>query len=246
MSYQEIIGAKFSNVAKDALTYFHKPKAAWINWEDCGIEFTCTGLYNGVYKFIQTQYVTGGIGLPNTFDVVSNNLESTSVQAFNSRCSLYEPWNAWLCDNSFGIMMFDSLDEDRMDRNVAPVHIRNPDLCNSDGECFDNRLNSFMDNCWDGFYGCQEREQRYPSMIWNDADYYEVYFTGTPPENLHFRVFGDSTGFIVKIVYSNSNSYAVKVKDGNASPQTQWNDKLGTYTPLSASSRCGDNRYLGT
>ena len=51
MSYQEYVGTKFTNVVKDALTYFHKPKASWINWEDCGIEFTCTGLYNGVYKF---------------------------------------------------------------------------------------------------------------------------------------------------------------------------------------------------
>jgi len=66
---------------------------------------------------------------------------------------------------------------------VAPVHIRNADLCNNDGECFDNRLNSLMDNCWDGFYGCQTREQRYISMVNNNAEYYEVYYTGTPPES---------------------------------------------------------------
>jgi len=32
------------------MTYFFSPKQEWMNWEDCGIEFTCTGLYNGVYK----------------------------------------------------------------------------------------------------------------------------------------------------------------------------------------------------
>lgn len=85
-------------------------------------------------------------------------------------------------------------------------------------------------------------------MIYNDAEYYEVYYTGTPPESQHFVVFGDSTGFIIKIVYSNSNSYQIQTSESNGKPisQTMWNDVLGTYEPLSSSSRCGDNRYLGT
>lgn len=65
-----------------------------------------------------------------------------------------QAWNAWLCKANWGIMIFDSLDEDRMDRNVAPIYIKNKELCNDDGECFKNRLNAFMDNCWDGFYTC--------------------------------------------------------------------------------------------
>lgn len=166
----------------------------------------------------------------------------------NKGCSLVSEWNAWLCNPDFGILIFDSMDDDRLDRNVAPIYIKNKDLCNNDGECFNNRLNAFMDNCWDGFYTCQEREQRYPTMVYNDAEYYEIEYTGTPPENQHFRLFGDSSGFIIRIVYSNSNSYQIsKNRDGsNPIPQTNWSDILGTYEPLSVNSDCGDNRYLGT
>lgn len=61
------------------MTYFFKPNPKWLNWEDCGIEFLCTGLYNGVYKISGAQYITGGIGLPKTFDIVAPNAESESV-----------------------------------------------------------------------------------------------------------------------------------------------------------------------
>lgn len=155
IAYQEIRSPKFNNVVKEAVTQFYSPKDEWINWEDCGLEFTCTGLYNGVYKVTQAQYITGSIGLPKTFDIVSNNKETISTAAFKDAiCTKQEKWNAYVCDPKFGLLIFDSLDADRLDRNVAPVHIKNPDLCNNDGECFDNRLNSLMDNCWDGFYGC--------------------------------------------------------------------------------------------
>jgi len=54
-------------------------------------------------------------------------------------------------------MIFDSKDPDRMDRASQPIYIKNDDLCrNQDGEsvCFHNRLNAYMDHCWDGFYTC--------------------------------------------------------------------------------------------
>lgn len=83
-------------------------------------------------------------------------------------------------------------------------------------------------------------------MVYNDAEYYEVYYTGTPPENQHFRIWGEHTGFIIRIVYSNSNSYSVNVNDKPV-PQQEWNDAIGNYAPLvKGQSRCGHNRYLGT
>ena len=57
--------------------------------------------------------------LSSTFTVTSNNAESTSVHTFeDSKCEFIEAWNAFLCDDEFGILMFDSLDEDRMDRSA--------------------------------------------------------------------------------------------------------------------------------
>jgi len=58
-------------------------------------------------------------------------------------------WNAFKCDNlKIGILAFDSLDGDTMDRSVQPVYIKNYDLG------LENKLNNDMDHCWDGVYTC--------------------------------------------------------------------------------------------
>ena len=70
-------------MAEDALARIYKPSQGWVNWEDCGIEFTCTGLYNAVLRFENAQF--SGATIPDirkrTFNIVSNNEESISVQA---------------------------------------------------------------------------------------------------------------------------------------------------------------------
>lgn len=78
---------------------------------------------------------------------MSNNLESESTATIPT-CNLNEVWNAYICNNeAIGVMIFDSLDGDRMDRSSQPVYIRND-------RGYDNRLNAYMDECWDGFYTC--------------------------------------------------------------------------------------------
>lgn len=174
VAYGEFIRPIFDNVHDDAVVFYYKPSQGWINWEDCGIEFTCTGLYNIVIRF-EDAALTGTGARPNfernTFNVISNNVESISNKAFNDRrCDFKEKWNAWICVDEFSVLIFDSLDEDRMDRSAQPIYIygfenkATPDgvveteVCNTSGECFKNRLNAFMDHCWDGFYTCQQRE----------------------------------------------------------------------------------------
>lgn len=44
-----------------------------------------------------------------------------------------------------------------MDRSAQPIYIKTNEVCDGD-RCFNNRLNAFMDSCWDGFYTCQFRE----------------------------------------------------------------------------------------
>lgn len=84
-------------------------------------------------------------------------------------------WNAYLCQTTdIGVMIFDNMDPDRMDRALHPVYIQS--LENG----FNNRLNSYMDHCWDGFYTCQKRESRFPTLVYQDWDY-NIEFTGTPP-----------------------------------------------------------------
>ena len=63
-----------------------------------------------------------------------------------------------------------------MDRSAQPIWVTGYELDQNDEEqpickyaedpddeefdrlCFNNRLNAYMDMCWDGFYTCQKRE----------------------------------------------------------------------------------------
>lgn len=226
--------------------FIHSPSQGWINWEDCGIEFTCTGLYNVVIKFEDVSF-RGGIqaNLPlSTFDITSRNPESTSIDVWKDtrNCYEYEDWNAWLCEKEYAILLFDSLDDDRMDRSAQPIWVYGYELdengeeqqmCNKDGECFKNRLNAFMDHCWDGFYTCQQREQRFPTMVYQPADTYWIEYTGTPPKNQKFILHSDEGGgFKVRIIYSDAGAYAIYDENNNVVEPTEWDTSTGTYADL--------------
>lgn len=117
-------------------------------------------MYNIVMHFDQT--VLTGLNrpfVPSRFTIISDNKESVSAQAIDG-CELETQWNAWECSSeNIGVMIFDNLDPDRMDRALHPVYIQNSDTG------FNNRLNSYMDSCWDGFYTCQKRESRFPTLV---------------------------------------------------------------------------------
>ena len=64
-----------------------------------------------------------------------------------SRCETVSPWNAAHCLNSnLGVLLFESLDGDTEDRSVQPITITGMT------KGYENKLNSFMDHVWDGFY----------------------------------------------------------------------------------------------
>lgn len=44
------------------------------------------------------------------------------------------------------MIVFENLDDDKMDRTFSPINILNEDIG------FNNTLNSMMDHVWDGFY----------------------------------------------------------------------------------------------
>ena len=141
------------------------------------------------------------------FTIVSDNKESTSVQMIDS-CSKQEKWNSWLCQNDdVAVMIFDNLDDDRMDRAMQPVYIRN-------NKGFDNRLNAYMDHCWDGFYTCQKRETRFPTIVETTTDY-TIEFTGTPPAKQEFRLYGRSgtPGYVVTLQYNAAGAYVLYDQD---------------------------------
>ena len=191
-----------------------------------------------------------------TFDLTSNNRESTSIDVWAdaASCDFESNWNAWICAQDYAILLFDSLDEDRMDRSAQPIWIygyqldRNGEeqpICDRAGNCFKNRLNAFMDHCWDGFYTCQQREQRFPTMVYQPADTYWVEYTGTPPKNQKFILHADGgTGFKVRIKYSDAGAYSIFDENNQVVAPTDWSAETGTYADLPRRA-CGENRYQG-
>ena len=184
--YASFSGLTFDNVAHEAMLYIEDPPATWANPAQC-VEFTCTGMYNIVMHFEETTLAgTFRPTIPAKFTVISDNAESDSASTIPT-CVKDNQWNAWQCStDNIAVMIFDNLDPDRWDRSLHPVYIQNEDLG------FNNRLNSFMDHCEDGFYPCQKRESRFPTLVDTGYDY-NIEFTGSTPLKQEFRLYGMST-----------------------------------------------------
>ena len=68
--------------------------------------------------------------------------------------------NAYVCQNDeLGMLMMESQDADKYDRNLAPVFV------GKEGSDINNTLNTFMDHIWDGFYTSQTRLSAWPSLV---------------------------------------------------------------------------------
>lgn len=165
----------FINTDESALFKMYDPKPKWANMADCGT-FTCTGLYNVLVRVERNSYsgIPSVYNMPKSFDVIPNNKESTSSQVIPG-CTYKQYWNGYMCQSeTLGVLLFTSLDDDRMDRNSQPIYIQDEE------RGFDNRLNAFMDHSWDGAYTGQKREQKFPTLL-DSSRNYTIEYTGTPP-----------------------------------------------------------------
>lgn len=171
----------------------------------------------------------------SSFQIISYN--SKAAGAF-SDCEKRSAWNAQICQNrNIGILLFESLDEDKNDRSVQPVIITN-ELTG-----YYNKLNSFMDHVWDGFYTGQIRLSRFPSII-ETIGYYNLKYTGTPPNNVRYKLLSEIGAITVKIPYSNAGSYTVYA-NGVKKNYTPWDEELGRHGPVTGREGCGENRFVG-
>lgn len=92
-----------------------------------------------------------------SFQIISNN--PSNAKGY-STCRLVKEWNSYYCNNdNLGILLFESLDDDKMKRMVTPIYLTN------DAFGVTNVLNTFMDHIWDGFYTGQVRLSRFPTIV---------------------------------------------------------------------------------
>jgi hypothetical protein len=122
------------------------PPTSWANIDDCGL-FPCTGPKNVLLNFY-THSFFGTVTPDNSrmnFQIMANNAHVAN--AVTGGCKFYSEWNSYYCENdNLGSLLFESTDDDVMDRTFSPMIVSN------DITGFNNTLNSFMDHTWDGFY----------------------------------------------------------------------------------------------
>ena len=93
------------------------PPQGWANPTDCGA-FPCTAPNNIVMQFSGTQF-TGNdrpVKSQDDFTIVSDIPSATNAY---SRCETNRSWNAAWCQNdNIGVLLFESLDNDKNDRSL--------------------------------------------------------------------------------------------------------------------------------
>jgi hypothetical protein len=133
-----------------------------------------------------------------------------------------------------------------MGRSVTPIYITD----NSDNST--NKLNSFMDHIWDGFYTGQLKMARWPSIIQTGnglSKVYNVTYSGTAPENQRFILKADAEGVMLAIRYTKPGVYAIyngpPASGGTIIKNNEWHEGLKAQSSITGNKGCGENRYVG-
>jgi hypothetical protein len=126
-----------------------------------------------------------------------------------------------------------------MDRSAQPIWVKD------DERGFKNRLNAYMDNCWDGAYTCQKREQRFPTFV-DVSRNYTLEYTGTVPKKQKFTLYSDSNkrGMLVTIPYTDAGAFKVYKEDRTLAHPTDWDHSIDQWA-VPTGKYCGENRYVG-
>lgn len=230
---------EFTDVDDESFAWLASPAPGWANVKDCG-NFPCTAPYNVLNSFHRTVFkgkMPSG-NLRSTFQVIGNN---PGFSPYIDECEYKENWNAYLCDEpKLSQLVFESGDWDTWDRSMQPI------IFTEEGTEQANKLNSYMDHVWDGFYSGQLRLSRFPVIVQaKRGKTYDVVFTGTPAANLTWKLVAEEpdAGVMIRIAYPSAQSRAIEV-NGNLIEYNQWDKALNQYSPITFSF-CGENRYLG-
>jgi len=148
ITLQHFEDLEFINCNAESLTYFFDPPQSWANLADCG-DYPCTGPKNTIFSFKNIKWT--GLTGPNAltdFSVIPN------IPGYTDQfpdCNAMTSINGHQCtNNDLGILVWESLDPDSIDRSIQPVYINY-----NEDETKQNKLNSYMDHNCDSFYNSQ-------------------------------------------------------------------------------------------
>jgi len=119
------------------------------------------------------------------------------------------------------------MDADKVDRSMQPVYV------SLNGTMQANKLNSYMDNTWDGFYAGQIRLSRFTALIDGNGGTYNISFTGSPAKKMRFlfNSLNKTAGFTVRIAYPSAMSRSISLNGKTIGPNA-WDEKIGMYGPI--------------
>lgn len=149
-----------------------------------------------------------------------------------------------MCENKdLGILLFESEDDDKWDRSMQPIYIRKE---YEKGKTMSNKLNSFMDHVWDGFYTGQVRLSRFPGLIeGKKGSAWDLVYTGTPAkkQRFTFTAIQKNAGMTIRIAYPGAESRSITL-NGEIVEYNEWDDTINGYGPIKQT-KCGENRFIG-
>jgi hypothetical protein len=108
-----------------------------------------------------------------------------------------------------------------MKRMVSPIYVESLNTSAI------NKLNTFMDHGWDGFYSGQLRMARWPTIVQTGNNFvYNVNYTGTAPQKQRFMLNADSGSVIIRIRYTKPGAYVIKNKQGGLIKANEWDTAI--------------------
>jgi len=242
---QEFYDTKIVNVHPDALGFFFEPPQGWAIIKDCG-EWPCTAPKNTIFSFKRTTFEQGRPPYgASDFQMIPNTQDFSE---FVPKCTEQKEMNLWTCQNDhLGVLMFESEDVDKFDRSMQPIYGR------LKGTKMNNKVNSFMDHVWDGFYQGQIRHSRFPIIVYAppktfqnpDGAIYDIVYTGSPAKKMKYylRSQNNDLAMTVRIAYPGAESRQI-IKDGKRIDMNQWDENERMYGSIKGRF-CGENRYIG-
>lgn len=182
------------NVARDNIVYFENPGDDMIDTKlHCG-GFFCTGITNILLKDIDGTLT----GSPTT--LIPNNPTAQDP----ATCTFSIKQNAYVCqDINWGMLTFESLDEDKFSRSLAPITVLN-------NQTYSNVLNSYMDHKGVAMYASQLRLSRFHAVLPTEDDY-TVLFSGTVPSSLVWQLQGAPSDERITLEYRYEKPNSVRV-----------------------------------
>lgn len=215
-----------------------EPPQKWAIIKDCG-NFPCTAPKNTYFTFERSRFS----GLKPSYAAEDFQLipDTPGFSEFVPDCEKQPNMNLWTCKQpKLGILKFESEDEDTLDRSIQPIYSR------LEGTDMNNKVNSYMDHVWDGFYTGQTRLSRFPIIVYAPRGaVYDIIYTGTPPKKQKYTLQSqdNSLEMIVRIAYAGAESRQI-LKDGQRVDMNQWDESIQMYGEVTRRF-CGENRFIG-